>query len=71
MRGIENPRHVVIGHLEFIRDGDEMSINVLAEEGNADGDGDHVATAEGIWDEVWASFLAAARAGNVQEVRHE
>ena len=57
---------IVIGSLEFTRDGHELFINRLVEPGNPDGDGEHVATAEGIWDEVWEAFVAAAKAGDVR-----
>lgn len=56
---------VIIGALEFQRDGNELFINRLVTPGDADGDGDHIATAEGVWDEVWDSFLQALLAGHI------
>lgn len=53
------PDSIVLGPLEFVRDGDEMFVNRLAVPGDPDGDGDHIATAEGVWDDVWAGFLRA------------
>lgn len=57
---------VIIGALEFQRDGNEMFINRLVTPGEPDGDGDHIATADGVWDDVWNSFLQALRNGEVQ-----
>jgi len=50
---------IVLGRLEFERDGNEMFINRLDSD-DPDSEGDHVATAEGIWDDVWESFVEAA-----------
>lgn len=57
---------IVIGSLEFTREGHEMFVNRLAIPGDPNGDGDHVATAEGIWDDVWKAFVDAAQAGDVK-----
>lgn len=54
---------VVLGSLEFVREGNEVYINRLTEPGNPDADGDHIATAEGVWDDTWEDFVEAAHKG--------
>ena len=67
MRLVEKDR-IVLGSIEFVHEGTEMFINVLADPDNPDGDGDHVGTAEHVWDEVWDSFREAVTADIVTSI---